>query len=119
MSTLIACLSTGKGTWTHVQKLINSGKFENIILVCNQWTKENYQNEKGADMIVVDGFKGVEENIAILEPALKEKVKDTEVGLNMVSGNGVEHMALLSTLLKLGLGIRLVVADEEGSIKEL
>jgi len=28
MTTLIACLSTGKGTWGHVSKLIEDEKFE-------------------------------------------------------------------------------------------
>jgi len=119
MTTLIACLSTGKGTWGHVGKLINSKKFEKVILVCNQWSKDNYQNEKGAEMVIIDGYKPLEENLAILEPTLKEKVTDTEVALNMVSGSGSEHMAVLSALLKLGVGIRLVVAGDGDEVKEL
>jgi len=36
------------------------------------------------------------------------KTDDTEVAVNFISGSGNEHMSILSTLLKLGLGIRLV-----------
>jgi hypothetical protein len=45
---------------------------------------------------------------------LRDKVKGTQVALNMVSGSGPERMALLSALLKLGVGIRLVVATDTG-----
>jgi len=38
--------------------------------------------------------------------------------VNIVSGDGKEHMALISALLKLGLGIRFVALTKEG-IKEI
>jgi len=34
--------------------------------------------------------------------------------LNIVSGDGREHMAIISALLQLGLGIRLVALTKEG-----
>jgi len=117
MTTLIASLSAGKGTWIHVGKLIDSGDFDKVILVTNQWGKDNYKNEKNAELIVIDAYKPVEENMKILEEALKDKIDDTEVAVNFISGSGNEHMSILSTLLKLGLGIRLVIADEEGKVK--
>ena len=42
------------------------------------------------------------------------KIKDSEVAVNFVSGTGKEHMALLSALLKLGIGIRLLALTKEG-----
>jgi hypothetical protein len=45
---------------------------------------------------------------------LKDKIKGTEVALNLVSGTGKEHMAILAALLKLGVGIRLVALTKEG-----
>lgn len=118
MATLVACLSTGKGTWAQVQALINSGNFDKTILVCNQWTKDNYQNEN-AEMILINSDKPLEENLKLLELSLKEKVTDIEVGLNLVSGSGIEHMLVLSALLRIGTGIRLVIADEKGEVKEI
>ena len=49
---------------------------------------------------------------------LKEKISGIEVGLNIVSGSGKEHMALISALLKLGIGIRLVALTSNG-VKEV
>ncbi|HLC66335.1 MAG TPA: hypothetical protein VJK52_01715, partial [Candidatus Nanoarchaeia archaeon] len=45
---------------------------------------------------------------------LAGKIQDLEVAVNFISGTGKEHMALLSALLKLGLGIRLVVLTKDG-----
>ena len=114
MATLIANLSTGKGTWGHVNRLLGSGKFEKIILVTNQWTKENFQNEKEATLVVIDTAKPAQELSAALQEELRPLITDTEVALCMISGSGAEHMATLAALLKLGIGIRLVVMGEEG-----
>ena len=49
---------------------------------------------------------------------LKEKVTGSEVGLNFVSGTGKEHMALVSAVLKLGVGVRFVALTQDG-VQEL
>ena len=41
-----------------------------------------------------------------------------EVAVNIVSGNGKEHMAIISALLKLGVGIRLMAVTKDG-VREL
>ena len=41
-----------------------------------------------------------------------------ETAVNLISGDGKEHMALLSALLKLGVGIRLIALTKEG-VKEV
>ena len=48
---------------------------------------------------------------------LKNKVSG-EVAVNFISGAGKEHMSLISALIKLGVGFRLVVSDE-GKIEEI
>ena len=48
---------------------------------------------------------------------LKENVNE-EVGLNFISGTGKEHMALLSAVLKLGIGIRFFALTKDG-VKEI
>ena len=54
-----------------------------------------------------------------LKADLMEKLKvrlagDFEVALSIASGNGKEHMALISALLSIPVGIRLVVYTKEG-----
>jgi len=117
MSTLIASLSTGKGTWVPVIKLMNSGSFDKVFLVTNSWTKENFRNEKDAEMIVIDPNKPVEELTQDVIKSLEGKIPDIEVGLNLYSGSGAEHMAILSALLKMGVGIRLVNFEKESVVE--
>jgi len=49
--------------------------------------------------------------------ALKKKISG-DVAVNLISGSGKEHMALLGALTKCGVGIRFVTSTEQG-IKEL
>ena len=114
MTELIACLSTGKGTWGHVSRLIQDGEWEKIFLITNLFGKENFTPEKNAEFIVIDQNKGLTELREDIYKALKERVQGTEVGLNLVSGTGKEHMALVSAVLKLGVGIRLVALTKDG-----
>lgn len=114
MSELIVCLSTGKGTWGHVSRLIQDGNWEKVFLVTNAFGKENFTLDKNSEFIVIDPNKDLAELREDIYNQLKEKVKDSEVGLNLVSGTGKEHMALVSAVLKLGIGIRLVALTNDG-----
>ena len=116
MSTLVACLSTGKGTWGHVSRLIQDGNFDNIILITNDYGKENFQKLENTELIAIKLEQGMRELRDEIYKTLKEKIKsdETEVALNLASGTGKEHMALLSALLKLGIGIRLMALTKEG-----
>lgn len=118
MTNLVACLSTGKGTWVAVTRLVKSGKFEKCFLITNDFGKEHFKPEENTELILVNTSKPVNELVWDIKKSLQGKIVDTEVALNMTSGSGKEHMALLSALLHLGLGIRLVDIDNE-EIKEI
>jgi len=118
MASLIACLSSGKGTWAHVDRLINEQQWEKIFLVTNNFGIENFKPKKPVEFVVIDENKFLPEITEEIRKQLKDKINDTEVALNFISGNGKEHMALLSAVLKLGLGIRLIALTPEG-IKEI
>lgn len=117
MAILIACLSTGKGTWGHVSQLIAQEEWEKIYLVTNEFGREKYSNDKEFTPIVIENMKPASELALDIKNALEGEIKDTEVALNMVSGSGNEHMALLSAILHLGLGVRLVYASQEGMLE--
>lgn len=110
---LIACLSSGKGTWGHVNRLIEDKEWENIYLITNEFGKENFHTEKKVDLILVNSGQGLRELRNEIENQLKDKLK-IEVALNIVSGTGKEHMAIMSALLKLGVGIRLIALTKDG-----
>ena len=114
MTILVANLSTGKGTWGHVSRLIAEGDFESIFLITNDFGKEKFTNEKNAEMIVIDPNKPIPELVKDITECLDGKLKNTEIALNVVSGSGKEHMAILSALLKLNLSIKLVALTRDG-----
>lgn len=114
MPTLIACLSTGKGTWTEVNKVIQSREWDNIFLITNQFGKENYMPGKNTELIIVESFPETPA-IAMTEQIkkhLKDKIPDFEIALNLASGSGKEHMAVLEAVLQLGLNFRLVTLNK-------
>jgi hypothetical protein len=47
---------------------------------------------------------------------LNKKFKGTEVALSIASGEGKEHMALISALLSLPVGIRFTALTKDGII---
>lgn len=118
MTDLVACLSGGEKSWLHVQRLISGMEWKNIFLITNGFGKENFKPEKKVNFVVVDFQKPVFSLIDDIRKGLNGKIYDLEVALNLVSGTGKEHMAILSALLKLGIGVRLIAVTKEG-IKEL
>ncbi len=118
MACLVASLSTGKGTWGHVSRLIQDGTWDKVFLITNMFGKENFSNTKNAEMIVIDDSKGLEEMRDEIKRNLQGKLTDTEVAVNLVSGSGKEHMAMLSAILQLGFGMRFMALTGDG-IKEI
>lgn len=106
MPTLIACLSTGKGTWVEVIKLIQVQPWNNIYLITNQFGKENFKPQANTHLLVLDYEKDLSQLVREIKSQLK--VTDFEVALNLISGTGKEHQALLEAILELGLNFRLV-----------
>ena len=118
MTDLVACLSLPEKSWGHVEKLIEGQEWKKILLITDDFGKKNFKPKKNSDFVVVDFQKPVFELILDIQNGLKGKITDLEVALNLVSGNGKEHTAILSALLKLGVGIRLMAVTKDG-VREL
>ena len=118
MSTLVALLSSGKGTWSELAKLIRSHDWDKVFLITNEFGVSTFNKQPNMELIVIGPDDPLNKITDDIRNGLKDKVQDIEVALNMTSGSGKEHMALLSCLLKLGLGIRLVTIEND-KIKEL
>lgn len=118
MTELVTLLSTGKGTWTDVIKLMGNTEWTKIYIITNDFGKSTFNKRDNMEFVVINPDESVELLIDNIKTNLKDKIKGTEVALNLVSGSGKEHMAILSALLKLGLGIRLVTQTANG-LKEL
>lgn len=118
MTELIACLSSGKGTWEHITRLINSREWEKVYLITDEFGLKNFNNANRAEMIMIDTNMLLMDLTNDIVAKLKLKIIKTEVALNLISGSGKEHMAILSALLKIGVGIRLVAMTPQG-VKEV
>ena len=118
MTELVAYLSTGKGTWGHVSRLIQEVKWDKVFLLTNEYGKENFSKDDKTEFIVVNADQGLRELRDEIQAKLKELIKGTEVAVNFISGIGKEHMALMAALLKLGVGMRFVALTKEG-VQEL
>ena len=114
MPELVACLSTGKGSWSHISRLMDDKNWSKIFLITNEYGLQNFKAGKNTELIAVNADQGLRELRDEIYSKLKEKIKDTEVGLNLASGTGKEHMALLSAMLMLGIGIRLTAVTKNG-----
>ena len=59
MPTLIACLSSGKGTWAEVSKIITSQEWNTIFLITNKFGEENFKPPENTQLIIIDFFKEI------------------------------------------------------------
>jgi len=118
MTELIAMLTTGKGTWIEVSRLISSHQFSKVLLLTNQFGQEKYKPNDSTELIVLDFTKPMEILVADIINSVKEKISGEELAVNFASGNGKEHMAFISAIMKLGVGFRLVGLTPEG-VKEI
>lgn len=111
---LVALLGDGEGTWGQVTGVINHGDWENIILVGSSSAK-TFNNKKDFEFIEIADASIIELKEEISKK-LKGKIKGTEVALSIASGDGKQHMALISALLSSPVGIRFTVLTKEGLI---
>ena len=112
---LVALLSTGKGSWGQVSGLMKYGEWDKVILLGNDFAKK-FTSDKEFEFISVDLNKRIKDLRDEFSKKLKGKINGTEVALSIASGEGKEHMALISALLNLPVGIRFAVLTKEGVI---
>lgn len=112
---LVALLSSGKGTWAQVAGLINQGDWENIILVGNEFA-EKFTTEKKHEFLRIKTGQGIVELKQEIVKKLQGKIQGTEVALSIASGEGKEHMSLISALLSIPVGVRFVALTQEGIV---
>lgn len=112
---LIALLSSGKGTWAQVSGLMTQGEWDNIILLGDDFAK-GFQHQKKFEFIRVDLSKKLKDLKEDFQQKLKGKIHGTETALSIASGDGKEHMALISALINLPVGIRFAALTRDGVV---
>lgn len=112
---LIALLSSGQGTWAQVSGLMKYAEWDKIILLGDEFSKK-FTHEKKFEFVKIDLNKRIFELREELSKKLKGKFEGMEVACSIASGRGKEHMALISALINLPIGIRFVALTKDGVI---
>lgn len=110
---LVAFLGTDRENWGQITALINRFEWERIFLVKNK-NAEEFSASKSCEIINVNSDKPLVELKKEIMSKLNGKLSGLESALSMASGTGKEHMALISALLSIPVGIRLAVFTREG-----
>ncbi|MBX4212560.1 hypothetical protein KW787_03865, partial [Candidatus Pacearchaeota archaeon] len=100
--------------WGQITALIKKMDAEKIIIIKNK-NAGDFTVSVNTSVVEIDSDGPMMELKEFLLEALKKKLQgDFEVALSLASGNGKEHMAVISALLSVPVGIRLVVYTKEG-----
>lgn len=113
---LISLLSSGKGSWAQVSGLIRQGQWEKIILIGDDFSKK-FDAGKESTFIQVDLNNSLMQLRDEIKEKLKGKISGMEVALSIASGSGREHMALISALINLPVGIKFVALTKDGIVE--
>ena len=114
---LIALLSSGKGTWAQVAGLVKRGNWEKVILIGDSFASNFNVEGKKTEFVKINLTQSVKDTKKEISEKLKGKIEGREVALTIASGSGKEHMALISALIDLPVGIKFVVLTKEGIIQ--
>ncbi|MBS3071501.1 hypothetical protein J4408_00765 [Candidatus Pacearchaeota archaeon] len=110
----VAFVGEDKENWGQITALINRIESNKIFLVKNKKAEDFPKNQK-CEIIEVNSEKSLLELKSEIMDKLKQRLsKEFEVSLSIASGTGKEHMALISALLSVPVGIRLVVFTKQG-----
>ena len=108
-------LSSGKGSWAQISGLMKFGKWDKVILLGDDFAKQ-FSHENPFEFIKVDLSKKIKDLRNEFVKKLRGKIEGTEVALSIASGDGREHMALISALINLPVGVRFAALTKEGVI---
>lgn len=111
---LICLLSKDEGSWAQISGLMKHGDWEKIVLVGS--TPEGFNHEKKFEFVKMDLSKKLIDLKEDLLSKLKDKFSGMEVACSIASGDGKEHMALVSALINVPVGIRFTALTKDGVV---
>ncbi len=60
----VATLGKGRGTWGHVARIIQEGDWSSVLLISNEFGKENFAPAKECNWVMINtrsGFDSIKE----------------------------------------------------------
>ena len=111
---LICFQGLDKNNWAQINALIKRGNWDKIIILKNEETEDFQTPENCAIIPINTNFPLIELKTEIINKLKPLLSKEFEVALSIASGSGKEHMALISALLSIPVGIRLAAFTKNG-----
>ena len=109
-------LSTGKGSWGQVAGLMKKGEWEKIIILGPSYARDFQVSGVPFDFIEFNPERSLVQMKEDFRKKLSGKFENLEVALSIASGNGKEHMAIVSALLSIPVGVRFTALTKEGVV---
>jgi hypothetical protein len=110
---LVCLQGTDKQNYPQLNALIKRGEWDKVVILKNHLAEAF--STSNSQIISINSDSSLhelkKEIISKIKPAIG---KDFEVALSIASGSGKEHMALISALLSIPVGIRLVAYTKNG-----
>ena len=111
---LVAFVGKDKENWGQITALINRFDCEKVFLV-KDLNAENFPTNDKCELIEIDSTKALSSLTKDIQEGLKKSLsRDFEVALSIASGSGKEHMALISALLNIPMGIKFIAYTKQG-----
>lgn len=110
---LVATIGIDKESWGQVTGLINHEAWDKVIIVKNK-SVSDFPKIEGAEEILIDAALPLLELKSFLIERLKPCISAFDACVSLASGTGKEHMALVSALLAIPTGVRLVAFTKQG-----
>ena len=98
---------------SQIINLAKKGDWDEIFIVSNN---ESLSIDKKYNLIKINPENRLVDMKADILKKLRGKIKGTEVALSIASGTGKEHMAIISALLSIPVGIRFVAFTKDGIV---
>lgn len=124
MATLITILGIGKGTWAEVHAILDLKAFEHVLVFIDEWAAKEYRSEHDVTMTPIPEVLTTTELSLLMAERIKQHLlaadntAEFDLAVNIASGSGKQHAALITAILKLGYGVRFVTI-ENGELKVL
>ena len=116
MAELVALLSSGEGTWAQVAGIIKQGEWDKVILLGDDFAKKFQVDPKIPHEFIELKTRRLSDLRQEILDKLRGKINGTEVALSIASGDGKEHMALISALLSIPVGVRFTALTRDGLV---
>jgi len=109
---------TNEVAQSHVKALIEKNDWDGVFVVTTEDVVGSLEYEGEVGFLLIDSKKATETIMDDIYTKLKGNLSGFQVAVNLFSGTGKEHMAILGAILKLGMGVRLVKQGKE-EVEEL